>query len=103
MEEQKAQPDEVLLPLLGDSSEEESERLTLQIISEYVEPVVRDIIKYKLHLGAKVDGRGDIADAEDIYNDVMVELLRRLNEFKADPRRNVIGHLRGYVAVVTYH
>lgn len=103
MEEQKAQPDEVLLPLLRSTSKEESERLTLHIISAHVEPVVRDIIKYKLRLGAKADSSGNIADAGDVYNDVMVELLRRLNEFQADPRRHVISHLRGYVAVVTYH
>ena len=101
--EPQPQADAVLLPLLQSSDKADFERRTMQIISEHVEPLVKDIIKYKLRLPVRADSAGNIADAEDIYNDVIVQLLRRLNEFKADPRRNAISRLRSYVAVITYH
>jgi DNA-directed RNA polymerase specialized sigma24 family protein len=103
MTEPHPKADEVLLPLLQNLDEAESDHLILQIISEHAEPIIREIIKYKLRIPSSLDSNGNIADADDIYNDVMVELLRRLDAFRADPQRNAIGQLRSYVAVITYH
>ena len=98
------QVDEILLPLLDASNESESERLITEIISKHAEPVIRNIIKYKLRGPAGGADYGRLAaDAEDIYNDAVTQLLERLNKFRADPISNAIGQLHSYVAVITYH
>ncbi len=104
MAEAQLQVDEILLPLLHASDESESQRLIANIISEHADSVIRDIIKYKLwDFTRAVDNGRLAADAEDIYNDAVMQLLERLNLFRADPEHNAIGQLRSYVAVITYH
>lgn len=98
------QIDETLIPLLGVTDESESQRLIMQIISEHARPVIRNIIRYKLRTPYHAENYGrDNPDAEDIYNEVVVQLLARLKEFKTDPRHKAISQLRSYVAVITYH
>ncbi|MBC7909193.1 MAG: sigma-70 family RNA polymerase sigma factor [Pyrinomonadaceae bacterium] len=96
--------DQVLLPWLRISDEAESQRILVQIVNEHADPVIKDIIRYKLrtHTRAPDNGR-DGDEAEDIYNDAVVQLLARLREFKSDPQQRAIGNLRSYVAVVAYN
>jgi DNA-directed RNA polymerase specialized sigma24 family protein len=104
MPEGQLQVDEILLPLLDASGESEAERLITEIISKHAEPVIRDIIKYKLGRSSNAaDHERLAADAEDIYHDAVTQLLERLSKFKADPARNSIGQLHSYAAVITYH
>jgi RNA polymerase sigma factor (sigma-70 family) len=95
--------DEVLLPLLRVSNDSELQGVLAQIVSEHVTPVIRNIISHKLRLSKHAaKGSGD-SDAEDIYHDVLVQLLSRLKDFRADPQQRTIGHLRSYVAVTAYN
>jgi DNA-directed RNA polymerase specialized sigma24 family protein len=105
MPEAQLQFDEVLIPLLRASDELESQRLMMQIINEHASPVIRDIIKYKLRRTSDHPenyGR-DNPETEDIYHEVIVQLLARLKEFKIEPRQKAISRLHSYVAVITYH
>jgi RNA polymerase sigma factor (sigma-70 family) len=95
--------DEVLLPLLQVSNELESQGILSQIVSEHAGPVIREIIRHKLRLSSATSIGRSNTDAEDIYHDVVVQLLARLKDFTADPQRRTIGHLRSYVAVVAYN
>ena len=105
MPEAQLQFDEILIPLLRVSDEPESQRLMMQIISEHASPVIRDIINYKLgRTSERPEHYGrDNPETEDIYNEVVVQLLARLKEFKTNPRQKAISQLHSYVAVVTYH
>jgi RNA polymerase sigma factor (sigma-70 family) len=105
MPEAQLQIDEILIPLLRVSDEVESQRLIMQIINEHASPVIRDIIKYKLRraVDRAENYARDNPDAEDTYHEVIVQLLARLKEFKADPQHKSISQLRSYVAVITYH
>jgi RNA polymerase sigma factor (sigma-70 family) len=86
------------------TTEAESERLLALLISDHAAPIIRETIGYKLGLFAHRAGGGrHDPQAEDIYQDVVVHLLARLNECKASPQESAIGNLRGYVAVATYH
>jgi RNA polymerase sigma factor (sigma-70 family) len=105
MAEVQLQVDEVLIPLLRVSDELESQRLMMQLITEHASPVIKDIIKYKLRRARDrtENYARDNQDAEDIHSDVVVQLLARLAEFKANPSQKSINHLRSYVAVIAYH
>ncbi len=98
------QIDALLLPYLNAAHEADSERLLAKLVSEYVEPVIRKVIRSKLR--ARFDHKGRSSrnpDAEDLYSETLVQLLSRLKQLKASPEDKAIGDLRGYVAVLSYH
>ena len=97
-----AQTDDLLLPFLtsGDATEEEA-ALT-ELVTAHVAPVVRRTLGYRLQFYASPGARqASHPDAEEIYHDVQLHLLRRLRALKADPAGKPIGNLRGYVAAAT--
>ena len=96
--------DNLLLPFLEATSEEESRDHLTELISTHAAPVIKGIINYRLC--CSVDRTERVPrdpHAEDIYNDVVVHLLTRLNECRTASDGRMIGDLRSYVAVVTYH
>ena len=97
--------DALLLPYLQAETDEGSEQALVQLISEHVDPVVREVSRRKLRLTWASGGTDAHAAAqtEDIRGDVVVDLLTRLRKLKADPREAAIADLRGYVAVMTTH
>lgn len=101
----QVQVDEALLPLLRVSDEPELQHLLARIVSEHAEPIIKDIIRYKLRAPdhSSNHGRDHENHAEDIYNDAIVQLLVRLKEFKANPQHKAISNLRSYVAVIAYN
>ncbi len=106
MDEQGASPqiDALLLPYLQAACEADSERLLAALVSDYVEPVIRQVIRSKLRVRFDRQGRASHnPDAEDLYSETLVQLLARLKECKANPEDKAIGNLRSYVAVLSYH
>ena len=106
MDGQGASPqiDALLLPYIHAADEADSERLLTALVSEYVEPVIRQVIGSKLRV--RFDRQGHAShnpDAEDLYSETLVQLLARLKECKASPADKAIGNLRSYVAVISYH
>jgi len=96
--------DALLLPYIRAANEADSERLLATLVSEYVEPVIRQVIRSKLRARFDRQGRSPRnPDAEDLYSETLVQLLSRLKQLKANPGDKAIGDLRGYVAVLSYH
>ena len=51
--------DTLLEPLLLEAGDEQADEYLLQLITEHAEPVIKGIIRYKLHLSShRADGRG---------------------------------------------
>jgi RNA polymerase sigma factor (sigma-70 family) len=98
------QIDARLLPYIHATSEADSDRLLHSLVSECVEPVIRQVIRSKLRVYFDRNGRAsNHPDAEDLYSETLLQLLARLKECKANPNDKSIGDLRSYVAVVSYH
>ncbi len=98
------QIDTLLLPYIHAAYEADVERALTALVSEYIEPVIRQVIRSKLRV--RFDRRGQAShnpDAEDLYSETLVQLLARLKECKSDPADKAIGNLRSYVAVTSYH
>jgi len=104
MDERGPQIDALLLPYIQAAHETDSERLLATLVSEYVEPVIRQVIRSKLRIRFDRLGRAsNDPDAEDLYSETLVQLLARLKQLKASPEDKAIGNLRSYVAVLSYH
>lgn len=90
--------DTLLEPLLLEASDEQADDLLLRLITVHAEPVIKGIIRYKLHLiSHRADGR---AEADDIYQDVLVQLLAELHQLRKQPDKHPITDVRGMAAIM---
>src|SRR5215213_956516 len=106
MDETGVQPetDPLLLPFLNAEAEAEALDILTEVIQVHAAPVIKAIIRHKLRVFLDGRGAGHAAqEAEDVESDVVLHLLTKLREVKADPRARVIGSFRSYVAVTTHH
>jgi len=92
--------DTLLEPLLLETDEQQADELLLRLISDHAEPLIKGIIRYKLHLSfQRADQR---AEADDIYHDVLLQLLAELNKLRKEPEQNPISDVRGIAAVIAH-
>lgn len=104
MDRDRLHCDSLLLPYIRATCEADSERLLTALVSEHIEPVIRQVIRSKLRVRFDHQGRySRDPDAEDIYSETLVQTLARLKECQANPAEKAIANLRSYVAVTSYH
>jgi RNA polymerase sigma factor (sigma-70 family) len=95
-----AKIDILLEPLLSEANDQKADELLMELITVYAEPVIRGIIRYKLHLNPRLaDGR---AEAEDIYQEVLLQLLAELQQLRKQPDEHPITDVRGMAAVIAH-
>ncbi|MBC7910231.1 MAG: sigma-70 family RNA polymerase sigma factor, partial [Pyrinomonadaceae bacterium] len=94
------QVDSLLLPFVRATDNADQERLLSQLITEHADPIITKIVNYKMYSGRRADTLGD---AEDIRSEVMLQLIQRLQTFRADYAARPIGNFNSYVAVTTYN
>src|SRR3954464_5338234 len=100
MKKSSAKIDTLLEPLLLEASDERSDELLFRLITLHAEPVIKGIIRYKLHLiSHQADGR---AEADDIYQEVLVQLLAELHQLRKQPDKHPITDVRGMAAIIAH-
>jgi len=88
---------EPLLPLISD---DEAGRFVAQLIATHAEPTIIGVIRYKLHLPSHhVAGQ---ADADDLRQEAVMQLLAALQQFRQRPEIHPISDLRGLAAVIAH-
>ena len=95
--------DALLSPFMHATTEAESDSLMTRLLAEQAGPVIKGIIRSKLHASDAVDDRLRWQDAEDVYGEVVAQLLARLRTCKGSPGSDAIGNFHNYVAVTTYN
>src|SRR5918995_3228005 len=100
MEESPAKIDALLEPLLLEAGGEQSDELLLRLITVHAEPVIKGVIRHKLHLNPSQATQR--AEAEDIYQEVLLQLLAQLQRFRRQPGGHPITDLRGMAAVIAH-
>ena len=73
------------------------------LLSEYVEPLVRDITRYKSRSSYSFGCTLEFQDEEDIRSEVVLQLISRLRDLRRSGADAHIENFRGYVAVTTYN
>ena len=97
MKESPVKIDALLEPLLLEASDDRADELLLQLISEHAEPVIKGVIRFKLRLSTT-----QRAEADDIYQEVILQLLAQLQKFRKLPDAHPISDLRGMAAVIAH-
>jgi hypothetical protein len=92
--------DSLLDSLLLATSDEETDEIISELITRHALPVIKRVIVYKLHLNPH---RGtELADADDIQQEVILQLLTRLRQSRQQPDLYPISDLRGLTATITH-
>jgi hypothetical protein len=98
---QTRQIDELLIPFVQASDGAESEQMLENLITNHAEPTINKILKYKIRNSASIDEKQ--TESEEISSDVMLQLVRRLQNLRIDSAERPIGDFKAYVAVTTYN
>ena len=95
-----AKIDTLLEPLLLEVDDEQADEFLLRLITLHAEPVIKGIIRHKLHLNSyRADAR---AETDDIYQEALVQLLAELNQLRKRPDEHPITDVRGMAAVIAH-
>ena len=71
-----AKIDTLLVPLVQEASDKQADELLLQLITVHAEPVIKGIVRYKLHLSSHRAAQQ--SEADDIYQEVLVQFLNNI-------------------------
>lgn len=96
MKESPVKIDVLLEPLLADASDEQIDQLLSQLITVHAEPVIKGVIRFKLRLN---QNRGE---ADDIQQEVVMQLVAQLQRFRKAPSQYPITDVRGIAAVIAH-
>jgi RNA polymerase sigma factor (sigma-70 family) len=100
MKESPATIDALLEPLLLETNEERADELLLQLINVHAEPVIKGVIRFKLRLSSYHATQR--AESDDIYQEVILQLLALLQKFRKLPDGHPITDLRGMAAIIAH-
>ena len=100
MKESPVKIDALLEPLLTETSDDQADALLSQLITEHAEPVIRGVIRFKLRLNSYRETQR--AEADDIHQEVVLQLLAQLQRFRKHPHAHPITDLRGIAAVIAH-
>jgi DNA-directed RNA polymerase specialized sigma24 family protein len=92
--------DALLEPLLLSNSDAQTDAFLSQLITECLQPVIKRVIRYKLLFNTH--NAAEAAEADDIQQEVTVQLLGALQKFCQQPRAHSIGDVRGLAAVIAH-
>ena len=93
------QVDHTLVPLLEQREESEYQRILSDIITDYIEPVLKKVVRRRL--GVFLRGSSDTQselDAEDLCSEIKLIMLLKLQEMKQGVCETPIANLSGFVA-----
>jgi DNA-directed RNA polymerase specialized sigma24 family protein len=74
-----------------------------ELLSGYVEPIVRDITRYKSRVNGASSSVWEAQDEDDIRSEVVLQLISRLRDLRGSRAQTPIANFRGYVAATTYN
>jgi len=100
VKEPPAKIDSLLEPLLLSASDEQADEFLSRLITTHADPVIKRIIRYKLHLRSQ--HATERAEADDIHQEVLVQLLAELQQLRERPDACPIADVRGLAAMIAH-
>ncbi|MGH9768316.1 MAG: hypothetical protein ACREAB_12850 [Blastocatellia bacterium] len=100
MKKSSPQIDSLLEPLFLTTGVEQTDEFLSQLVAVHAEPVINGIIRYKLRFNTNQIGAE--AEAEDLRQEAIAQLLAELQKLRADTETHPIRDMRGLAATITY-
>jgi RNA polymerase sigma factor (sigma-70 family) len=95
-----AKIDALLEPLLSATTDEHADELLSQLIADHAEPVIKGVIRFKLRFNSYQETQR--AEADDIHQDVVLQLVTQLQRFRKLPALHPITDVRGMAAIIAH-
>ncbi|HEU4834750.1 MAG TPA: hypothetical protein VFS90_10060 [Pyrinomonadaceae bacterium] len=100
MQESPVKIDALLEPLLTATSDEHADQLLSQLIAGHAEPVIKGVIRFKLRFNSHQETQR--AEADDLHQDVVLQLVTQLQRFRKLPVAHPISDVRGMAAIIAH-
>lgn len=100
MQESPVKIDALLEPLLTATTDEHADELLSQLIAGHAEPVIKGVIRFKLRFNSYQETQR--AEADDIHQDVVLQLVTQLQRFRKLPATHPITDVRGMAAIIAH-
>ncbi|HEX6716000.1 MAG TPA: hypothetical protein VF088_02750 [Pyrinomonadaceae bacterium] len=100
MEQSVVKIDALLEPLLVETSDDQVDQLLSQLITVHAAPVIKGVIRFKLRLSSSRET--ERAEADDIQQEVVMQLVAQLQRFRKLPNGHPISDVRGMAAVIAH-
>lgn len=100
MKESPVKIDVLLEPLLAATRDEQVDELLSNLITVHAEPVIKAVIRFKLRFNTNRETQR--AEADDIQQEVVLQLLAQLQRFRKLPDGHPITDVRGMAAVIAH-
>jgi len=100
MQESPVKIDALLEPLLTATTDEHADELLSQLIAGHAEPVIKGVIRFKLRFNSHQETQR--AEADDIHQDVVLQLVTQLQRFRKLPETHPITDVRGMAAIIAH-
>jgi hypothetical protein len=95
--------DQLLLAFIEAADEEQADRCLASLIDEHAAPIVKEILGSSLRFYLYHNSAASTPDANDLFNDIIANLLSRLRHIRRDRTQGTIADFRGYVAATAYN
>ena len=100
MKESPVKIDVLLEPLMVETSDAQADELLSQLITVHAQPVIKGVIRFKLRLHSSSESQR--VEADDIQQEVVMQLVAQLQRFRKLPASNPISDVRGMAAVIAH-
>src|ERR1041384_2679847 len=95
--------DQLLLTFIEATDEDQADHCLASLIDEHAVPIVREILGSGLRFYLYNNGAASTQDANDLFNDIIANLLSRLRHIRSDRAQGPIADFRGYIAATAYN
>ena len=95
--------DHLLLQFIEATDEEQADLWLVTLIDEHAVPIVKEILGSSLRFHLSNNSAASTQDANDLFNDVITNLLSRLRNIRSDRTQGAITDFRGYIAATAYN
>ena len=95
--------DHRLLAFIEATDEDEADRCLASLIDEHAVPIVKEILGSNLRFHLDHNAAASTQDANDLFNEIIANLLARLRQIRNDSSRGAIADWRGYIAATAYN
>ena len=95
--------DQLLLAFIEATDEEQADRCLASLIDEHAVPIVKEILGSSLRFHLAGNSATSTQDANDLFNDIIANLLSRLRHIRSDRPQGAIADFRGYIAATAYN
>src|SRR5215510_2718228 len=100
MKESPVKIDPLLEPLLAETRDDQADELLSNLITVHAEPVIKAVVRFKLRFNTNRETQR--AEADDIQQEVILQLLAQLQRVRKLPDSHPITDLRGMAAVIAH-